>query len=249
MIEKLPAKLKNDPLLEAVFECRFNALLPVSNMLPGIMFSEFSGEKKLERLAQSEIPEFIRNSDPNLMHAPLVRVTCGHYSYLIGDRSVAVSCPFPYRGWQEFRTIITQLIGLLKKSGMIGSISRLSAKYVDLIESTSPEDQVKLANLSLNIGGHQLAQESYQVKMELPSNGLVNIIQILSGATATLPAGASRQGVVIDIDTIKNFDNISFDVLEPKLHEHIDQIHGECKRIFFSCITADTLKKLEPEYD
>lgn len=245
----LPTRLRKEPILDALFECRFNAHLPVSNILPGIIFSEFEEEKKLERLPQSEIPEVIRNNDPNFQYAPLVRVRLQNYNLLIGDRSMAVACNLPYKGWNDFKSIIVRVIGVLKKSKLVDHVIRYSTKYVDLIQSSDLTDQVSLANLSLRIGSHNLTKEAYQVRMDIPVDGFINIIQIISGAKVTMFDQSMREGVVIDIDTIKETGNIPIEQLERELDSALEHIHRVSKETFFDCLTEQTLIRLEPEYE
>lgn len=249
MASPLPKRLRKEPLLDALFECRFIADFPVSNILPGILFSEFEGEKQLDRLPQSEIPEAIRNSDPNLQYVPLVRIRLQNYSFLIGDRSIAVACNLPYKGWSDFKPTIIKTIEILKKSRLIDKVIRYSTKYVDLIQSSNPADQVSLANLSLRIGSHNLTKESYQVRMDVPIEGFINIIQIISGTKVIIPGKTEREGVVIDIDTIKDTGGISVEQLEQDLDSALEHIHRVSKETFFDCLTEQTLTLLEPEYE
>lgn len=249
MTNKLPKRLLKEPLLDALFECRFTAHLPVSNILPGILFREFEGEKQLERLPQSEIPEVIRNNDPNLQYAPLVRIRMQNYTFLIGDRSIIVACNLPYRGWYDFKLTIIRMIGILNKSNLVDKVIRYSIKYVDLIQSSDPVEQVSMANLSLNIGSHKLTKEPYKVRMDILVDGFINAIQIMSGAKATMPDQSVRKGIIIDIDTIKNTGDINIDQLEQELDNVLENIHRVSKERFFDCLTEETLRHLEPEYD
>ncbi|MBE0435809.1 MAG: TIGR04255 family protein [Methylomicrobium sp.] len=249
MANRLPKRLCKEPLLDALFECRFITNFPVSSILPGILFSEFEGEKQLERLPHSEIPEAVRNSDPNLQYVPLVRIRLDNYSFLIGDRSLAISCNLPYKGWNDFKPTIIKLIGVLKKSGLINKVIRYSTKYVDLIESDDFADQVSLADLSLRIGGHNLTKEPYQVRMEISVEGFINILQIISGAKVLMPDNSERHGVVIDIDTIKDTGGISVEQLEVDFDNALEHIHRINKETFFDCITEQTIARLEPEYE
>ncbi|MCI5223197.1 MAG: TIGR04255 family protein [Candidatus Electrothrix sp. AR4] len=247
---KLPTRLRNEPLLDAVFECRFIAPSHLSNILPGILFSEFDEEKKLERLPQLDIPEAIRNRDPKLQYAPLIRINLNGYSILIGDRSIAVACKLPYKGWIEFKSKIIKIISIVKKSNLVDQIIRFSIKYIDLIQATDPAEQVNLANLSLTVGSHKLTKESYQVRMDIPVNELVNIVKIVSGAKVTMPDKTTLEGVLIDIDTIKETGNIPINQLEEEaLDEALEHIHNINKETFFDCLTDKTLKQLEPEYE
>lgn len=245
----LPTRLRKEPLLDALFECRFNTHFPVSNILPGIIFSRFEGEKQLERLPQFEIPEVIRINDPNLQYVPLVRVRLKDYSFLIGDRSTAVACNLPYKGWNDFKATIVKMIDILKESKLVDQVIRYSTKYVDLIQSGDLEDQVSLANISLRIGSHELTKEAYQVRMDIPADGFINIVQIISGAKVTMFDQSIREGVVIDIDTIKETDGISIEQLELGLDSALEHIHRVSKETFFDCLTEQALIRLEPEYE
>lgn len=246
----LPRRLRNEPLLEALFECRFTAHLPVSSILPGIIFSEFDREEKqLERLVESQIPESIRNNDPNLQYAPLVRLRLQNYMVLIGDCSIAIACNLPYRGWNDFKSIIIRIVKLINKSKLINKITRYSVKYADLIQSSDPADQATLANLTLRIGSHSLIKESYQVRMDVPVDGFINVIQIISGVKATKPDKTILEGVLITTDTIKNADNIPIEQLEQGFDDALDRIHCVNKKVFFDCLTEQTLMRLGPEYE
>ena len=72
-LTKLPLKLGKEPLIEALFEMRFKATAPVSNILPGLLFTKFKGEKKIEKLPAAQLPEELRKVDPSLHYAPLLR--------------------------------------------------------------------------------------------------------------------------------------------------------------------------------
>ncbi len=249
MTIKLPKRLCKEPLLDVIFECRLDVRFPISNIIPGFFFSDIEGNKHVERLPHSELPEVIRNSDPNLQYLPLVRIRLDNYSFLIGDRSVAVACNLPYRGWNDFKSTIINMIKVLKKTGLINGIVRYSTKYVDLIQSNNPTDQASCANLSLRIGSHKLTKEPYQVRMDIPVDGFINVVQIISGVKVTLPDKSSLEGVVIDIDTIKNTDGISLEEMELNLDNALDHIHRISKTTFFDCLTEQTLMRLEPEYE
>lgn len=249
MANKLPKRLLKEPLLDALFECRFDTRFPVSNILPGILFSEFEGEKQLERLPHSEIPEAIRNSDPNFKYISLVRIRWQNYSFLIGDHSVAVACHLPYRGWNDFKPTIIKAIEVLRKSGLVEKVIRYSTKYVSLIQTNDSANQVDLVNFSLKIGSRELTKESCQVRMEIPVEGAINIVQIVSGTKVIMSDQSVREGVLIDIDTIKEIAGIPIEELERDLDSALEYIHRVSKETFFDCLTEQTLVRLGPEYE
>lgn len=252
----LPTKLKAEPLIDAIFECRLTTRenIPLSGVFPGILFSSIKDEEKsLERLPQYDIPEFIRKNEPHMKYLPLIRVQLSDYNILIGDSSISISCILPYRGWDNFKEKIISILTILIENDLIENIERFSIKYVDLIETDSIKEQVDLVNISLSIGNEQLENQPYQIRMDIERNGLMNIIQVISNATYQDSNNNIRNGVIIDIDSIKLINNHSREQIEQlknSLEKNLDEIHQTSKTIFFSCLKEETINnKLGAEYD
>lgn len=63
---QLPAKLKKEPLADAIFEIRFTSAIPGSNIIPGALASRLgTDDPKFERLPASDIPSRVRDMDPS----------------------------------------------------------------------------------------------------------------------------------------------------------------------------------------
>ena len=75
----LPKKLKKEPLIDAVFEVRFTSAFPAGGVLPGLLFGNLDGDKKIEQLPLLQLPQVIRDADPNLRFAPLSRLDWGNF--------------------------------------------------------------------------------------------------------------------------------------------------------------------------
>ncbi len=248
----LPTKLKAEPLIDAIFECRLTTKenIPLSGIFPGILFSSIDEEKSLERLPQYDIPEFIRKNEPNMKYLPLIRVKLLDYNILIGDHSISISCTLPYKGWKSFKEKITSVLSILIDNDIVESVERFSIKYIDLIEADSVKEQVELVNVSLSIGDEKLENQPYQIRMDVMKNNLMNIIQIISNATYEDLNNNTRDGVIIDIDSIKLINNISASQLKNNLENDLEQMHQTSKSIFFSCLKEKTInEKLGAEYD
>ena len=247
---ELPKRLGKEPIVDVIFECRFNSKLPASNILPGIFYAKFSDEERyLERLPQSEIPEFIRNNDPNMEYLPLVRVRLKDYMFLIGDKSLAVACNLPYKGWAKFKEQIIKAIEILESSELVESISRYSLKYVDLIPSESLTEKIKPVDLDLRIGSNRLNNESFQIRLDVKKDKFINIIQIISNVRAVDINGNEKEGVVIDIDTIEQLQNIQLSEFQKNFNEQLDNLHHVSKSTFFDCLSSEILQYLEPSYE
>ena len=249
---KLPKKLGKDPIIDVIFECRFDSRLPASNILPGIFYTKFSDEEKyLERLPQFERPEFVRNNDPSMEYLPLVRVRLEDYIFLIGDKSLAVACNLPYKGWAKFKEKIITAIEILELSELANSISRYSLKYANLIPNEHILPKTKLVNLDLRIGSNFLKNESFQIRLDLNKDDFINIIQIISNVRALDINGNEKEGLVIDIDTIKQFpdDQTQLGEIKKTLSDQLDKLHDVSKETFFDCLHSEILQHLEPHYE
>jgi len=149
MLEKLPIKLKKQPVIEAVFEMRFQTDVLASNILSGIFFTKLEGVK-IEKLP--EIPQPIREVNPLFRYSPQFRLIWKGYSILLGDSVFALASGLSYEGWSNFKKTILQLVGIVEKANVIKTIERYSLKYVDLIETHSIKEQLTLLKFDLKLG-------------------------------------------------------------------------------------------------
>lgn len=246
----LPTKLKNEPLVDAVFEIRFSSAALASSVLPGIFFAHIQGQPQIDRFPVAEIPSEIRAGQPNFRFQPLMRIHWGEsFFVLIGDYSVGLGCRMPYAGWRKFKPHILELVGLLVKSGVLHSVERYSLKYVGVIEGTDVAQQIKRIDIGLRLGKYTVQAEPFQLRVEMRHDSLIHIVQLGAPSTAMLMDGSQRIGILIDIDTI--FERTVTDVnnIMSELPSKIEDIHTRNKEIFFELLTKETLEYLEPSYD
>jgi len=248
MASGLPKKLKKEPLIDAIFEVRFSCRVPASMIVPGILFNALTGEKKLESLPISQLPKNVRDADPNLKFAPISRIDWGKYFVNVGDYSLSISCKYPYVGWSSFKPAIITVINALHSSNIVGMVERCAIKYVDMIPLSDNKQKVSMINLKLGIAGHELKQEPYQLRIEIPRDGYVHAVQVVSSAKAKLHTGKEMEGLIVDIDTF-SLQNISMQSLLEGFSEKLEALHASNKTMFFDCITPDALKSLEPIYE
>jgi uncharacterized protein (TIGR04255 family) len=245
---KLPNKLAKQPVIEAIFEMRFKSQAAAS-ILPGFLFTKLSGEKSIERLPAAEFPQQMRNFDPNLQYAPLVRMHWDAFLILVGDRSVALACKFPYTGWSAFRPAILNLIELIRQASIIESVERMALKYINIFPSELG-DASALVKFELRVGEHSAAKDNFQIRVEVPmDDDLLLIVQIIASGTAKFPDGTSRTGVTLDIDTLAMTADMPFQKFAGMLPDRIEAVHQASKVMFFDCLKPETIQKLEPTYD
>jgi uncharacterized protein (TIGR04255 family) len=249
-MQALPKKLKKEPLIDAVFEIRFTSAFPAAGgILPGLLFGRLEGNKMIEPLPVAQLPQVMRDTDPNLQFAPLSRLDWGQFYINVGDRSVSIGFKHPYPGWSNFKPAITKVMEALKDANIIKSVERYALKYIDLLPATSLREQVALVNLDVILAGHKLEEEAFQLRLEILRDGFIHAVQVVSSATVTLHSGESRQGLIVDVDTIANQKSISFDELLNEFSDKLEAIHQANKKIFFDCLKPQTVTALEPEYE
>lgn len=244
---KLPVKLGKEPLIEALFELRFTANAPAASILPGMLFSNLGSGLRIEKLPASELPQQLRNVDPNMMFAPLVRVLWDKLTILISDRSIAVASTLPYIGWKAFQPAILRVLDITRQSGLVTTVERFSLKYTDIIPSTLGNAK-SLVRCDLRVGDHDVTGSNFLVRTELTEGKLIHIVNIGSPAVAALVDGTSREGVAIDVDSIQTTGGVPFAEVFDGLASILDSLHDENKRMFFSCLTPEAIEKLEPSY-
>lgn len=248
-MKNLPIRLKREPLLDAVFEVRFTSEFSAASVLPGILFGNLDGKKSIEQLPLSQIPQAVRDSDTNMQFAPLSRLVWGQFYINIGDRSVSVGFLNPYPGWLGFKPAIMTVMSALKDSKIIKNVERYSLKYIDLIPATDLREQVSLVNSQVTLAGHKLEDQVFQIRLDIPIKEFLHAVQVVSSATATLQTGEIRQGLIVDVDTICNQQEVGFEDFLNGLSENLDAIHQANKEMFFDCLMPQTIKALEPEYE
>lgn len=248
MENKIPVRLKKEPLLEAIWEIRFSAAKsPVADLLPGMLFRTFPGKYgKAVKLPIADLPAPLIEHDHNLRYIPKIRLEGSNQAVQIADRVVSLSCRRPYSGWDRFSADIRELAEAVQETGLVERLERFSLKYIDLIELEKPVGLAHL-DLELKMGEYELAAKPVQLRTEIKENDLIHIIQIISPAQVEVPGAQKRlKGVLVDIDCIRPIaDDESWDTLYQKL----DDVHTSSKKMFFNILKPETVASLEPEYE
>jgi uncharacterized protein (TIGR04255 family) len=257
---RLPTKLKNDPLVDAVFEIRFSSAIPASSVIPGILFAALKANpQQLERLPTFDIPSQMRALNPVLQFQPLMRMHWNdHFLILIGDVSLGLACKIPYPGWQSFKSHIIELAKLLNESKFINQIERYSLKYVGLLEGNDVRQQISRINFDLHFRTYEfdlspatynLKEEPFNIRIEMQRNSFLYIIHLAAPASAIVAEGKQKTGLLVDIDGIREHKTANLSEFISELPERAEEMHTHNKQLFFGLITDETLAYLEPIYE
>jgi uncharacterized protein (TIGR04255 family) len=250
-LDRLPIRLGAEPLLEAVCEMRFAASFPASNILPGLLLQGLQTEGNqisMQRLPASNLPKEMREIDPALRDAALIALKWGGRNILIGDSIISVSCGRNYPGWMAFRADIEKVFRIAAGSQIIQSITRFSLKYIDLI----PGGHLEIAgglDISLKLGELALSRQNTVIRIEAVDPPFLHVVNAMTAAEAAQEGAVSVRGSLIDVDTLHLSQPTSVQEFMDRLAENLDDAHARNKRVFFECLTQETLSKLEPSYD
>lgn len=241
---KLPARLGKAPLVDAIFEVRFEpAKEGTGQLLPGLFFAKLGTRyARSEATPLASIPAQMREQDRSLRYQFQYRLLGDSAAISVGDRSAGVSASPPYQGWEFFRPRIEEFLTVLRESGLVKRLERFSLKFVNVVDVPA-DPQLSLLNLDLRLGGITAPDDGFHLRTELRDAHLIRIVDIQPKTTAKLPSGETRSGLLLSVDCIKASSSGSMDELTP---EAIEQVHQDLKQIFFGLITPTTLSALDP---
>lgn len=239
---KLPSSLTIVPIVETIFDIRFESNFP-EEVLAGMLYAHYKDQATapFEKLPSLQIPEKIRTSDPNLQYVPLYRITRNNILIQIGSRSISLINSDPYLGWNGFLEQIQDFIATLVQINFIIKINRIGLRYINFIE----KDAVEVCNVSLN---NTVAYERKQINITevyKEKNYLIKIA-IANGANLSNPDKGVKQGSAIDIDV---FMEGLADVLDARIIDHVCEMHSIEKTVFVASLKTEFLNTLGPIYE
>jgi uncharacterized protein (TIGR04255 family) len=246
MKKHLPVSLGQSPLLESIFEIRFETSIPsAGDILPGILFLKLKDlYPNIEALPISNVPRSIRDQDPALIFQPSHRLAGNNMIVQIGDRVLSISAQ-DYPGWEAFKSAIIQLLEVASETGFIDKLSRYSFRYVNLLPKIEGKPEMSLLNLDIAVSGTPPFERGLQMRFEQDDNDYTTIIQIALQTSLQQPDMNSFFGVLVDVDTV--MPNPSPDFLS-SISRHLDPCHATLKTAFFSIVSDLALQNMYPVY-
>lgn len=241
---QIPKKLNKCPLVDVIFEIRFNPIVPQEVVFP-MIYNQISNDfGKIESLPISQMPAQIRDNDPNLEFAPHFRLRNKqnvNHILQIGPKVVVWSSSPIYTGWENFRAYTALLLSKVIRSNVFNSIIRIGFRATNFFEGTNIFENKLKAEIML--GGDEIEYRQTMLRTEIVKGEFHSTVQILNDAQVNLPS-ANKTGSLIDIDTFCMPVESSTDDIESKL----DRAHDIEKKIFFSLLKEEFLNILDPIY-
>ena len=250
MTNPIPKRLRQEPLIETIWQVQFESApnRPLGDILPGVLFTALRTRQtdlQLNRLPLADVPAAVAALDPNLRHAAKYRIEAPGWPFLfhIGDRVITINCRRPYVGWGDFKPQIIELIKILEDSGLIPEPRQHSLRYIDLMTIDATPTLASL-RLTLAIGEHRIDSHPLQLRVELPDQGCIHVLQVVTPAQVHLPDG-DKHGTLIDLETIAvlSLNNWS------AVRDGLGTLHDCTKALFFGqVLSQDAIDRMEPEY-
>jgi uncharacterized protein (TIGR04255 family) len=242
----IPERLKNDAIVEALFEARFD-----TPTIPEIFFgrlADYAPWKEFEqrRLPAYEIPAPLRQADQNLRYYPVFELvdTKSARAVRIGQHVLSYHRLPPYVGWKKFAPELDQAIDALFSTTRGLTIRRLGLRYLNALRAdvhgiaSISELDVTVAvagervvgNVNLNFATHLSEDTDCTIRVATP--------EFVQGGV--LPAKTS---VVIDVDV---FTREHFKTAESSaVTNWIEFAHTNEKEQFFGLLTPQTIQNLK----
>lgn len=238
---KIPKKVKNCPILEAIVELRFNPSIDRSAVF-GILYKDlkefYPGE--VIKLPILQFPEQLR-STTELRYKPYYRLERGNNICQIGPDNLSIVMGEPYVGWKEFANEIGRAFKVLIKSGIVDSVERLGIRYMNFFAG----DIFSETDIEISVANDTIDSSRLTLVINEDLRGYTNKIKIDTTATVSNKYRTST-GTIIDIDTVRNTPiNKDYNTIM----SYVNNGHNVEKEIFFNLLKDPLIESLEPDYE
>ncbi len=248
MADAMPKKLKQDAIVEALLEIRFD-----SNEQSEIVIGRLSDSKlwsgyTVSRLASANLPENIREADAGLKYQPVLerRSQQSADSVRIGSHVLSYHVYAPYIGWNEFQLKLNAVVALLFDKVPNVIIRRLGFRYVNFLVSDKHEIS-DFADLALRVelkGEEKMDGISLTLDANLSDNHQ-SISRVVDNKFLPIEIIPKNFVCAIDVDIFTPADYSTSTVNE--VYSWLHQAHIYEKEAFFSFLTKDTIDNLIEE--
>jgi uncharacterized protein (TIGR04255 family) len=239
----VPKKLKNDAIVEALLEVRFE-----TETMPEILFGRLAdyGPWKgftQRRLPAYDLPAVMRQADPNLRFHPVFELSSEQRAVRIGPRVISYHRAVPYVGWERFWPELGETIsGIFEKAnGLV--IHRLGLRYLNALRpDLHGVGSISDLDLEIKVASERVTGNvNLNFTVDVPNNTACTVrIATTEFVQGNLPPNTS---VYVDVDV---FTKDGFETRERKTVENwVRAAHDNEKGQFFRLLTDQTIEALE----
>jgi uncharacterized protein (TIGR04255 family) len=174
-----------------------------------------------------QIPKHIRNIDEKLRFVPIYEIELKDKNFIIGLAEYAIVVKFKksYTSWSEFFKPFLKELEVIFKFSSVEKFETISLQYIDFFENNIFEEgKIKCSNINVN--------EKVFLKSSF-NKEKIQIIKILTNEAKF----KDKDGSVVDITTIANFE-------EGKFEQIIDILHDENVEEFKKVVSDEIIREL-----
>ncbi len=237
-----PKKITPCPIIESVVEIRFDSAIPAEAIF-GVVYNAFNDifPNKPINLPILQLPEQIRNSDPNLQYKPHYRLSNDTFLFQIGPKSISLINKNEYVGWNILSPKTKECFQKIKAIQIIKTTKRFGLRYMNFFEDLEIYEKI---NLDLLLNEKPLESDKIFIKTSLKSGDFTRDLKVSNNAKIERN-GNEKKGSIIDIDVyLEENGNTIIDQFDSIL----ENAHTKEKELFFSLLKEDFLKEFNPEY-
>jgi uncharacterized protein (TIGR04255 family) len=244
MSAKGPVGLRESPLVEAIFEMRFEPTTSTAgDLLPGLLYSGLKAQyPETEALPFASVPRQIRDQQAELLYKASHRLKGDRRVVQIGDRVLSLHTT-EYPGWNHFKPWVEFVANAARETGLLKQIERFSFKYVNLIEASADDKQLSFLDARIEITGSAPIERGFRLRVERDDGPFVTIIEIITNGKAKRNDHRVLSGLLVSVDTIRAGIGNDYWTNQSTL---IEQGHTVVKDVFYGLITEETLNRLVP---
>jgi uncharacterized protein (TIGR04255 family) len=246
---QLPKKITPDSIIDAVVEVKYLSNTPFE-VLIGLFFKAFD-----ESYVYTTRP--LKNHSPglqvNLM--PGLVINMGGQSLLYNERisikllpnAFVFSCLDKYIGWKFYKPEIDKALKIIGNTNQVVKWNRVGLRYITEYLKT---DLKSCTKFSFSFGFPDVQSISSAFRTEFEYKNAKVILNLNNKIPIVRQQATNREPEVIptsiiDVDVIR--EPLEIEKIDD-LAGIIDQVHEIEKEVFFSLLTDDFLKTLNPEY-
>jgi uncharacterized protein (TIGR04255 family) len=240
----LPERISPDAIIEALVEFRFeHAELPeaiVGRLLDAPLWADYSQV----RLPTADIPQPIRESDPNFRYLPIIELRKRDTSRIakVGGHVFSYHCLAPYPRWTGFQDEITTVLKTIVEKLKSPDFSRLGFRYINIFRPVEHHvSGLSDTNITISIGDERLTGG---VNLNYMKHYETNHTITVKLATPEFVQGNIRSGfsLLCDID-VATKPALSVIGLEPTMG-WIKIAHDLEKKEFFTILRREITERL-----
>lgn len=239
----LPKRITPCPIIDSIVELRFDSDYPIDAIF-GVVFSAIKSEySKFQKLPVSEVPEAIRNTDPNLKYAPYYQAASGAFILRIGPRVISLSNVGDYVGWDKFFLKLKDVLEKIQAVEVVSKLTRIGIRYIDFFENDIFSN-VTFTMPEIEVDSEALRSKQLIYRSVVENGRFLTNIQLANNSPVTIKT-IKKTGSILDSDTFfESPDGFGF----TGLFDLIDDCHTREKALFFSLLKQNFIDTLNPVF-